>query len=100
MCRNGLYTERGIKQRHGFLRERYRADVSQLVGIDPSLGVLGVPLEPASVVAKAWEHTEAVARRAAWAPESVLVTGAGPIGPARRTARRTAGAGRARGRPG
>lgn len=80
MCRNGLYTEHGIKGRHGFLRELYRTAASQLVRVDPSLGLLGVLLEPTSVVAKAWEHTEAVARRAAWAPQSVLVTGAGPIG--------------------
>jgi threonine dehydrogenase-like Zn-dependent dehydrogenase len=80
MCRNGRYTEHGIKQRHGFLRERYRSQASHLVRVDPDLGMLGVLLEPASVVAKAWEHTEAVARRAAWAPETALVTGAGPIG--------------------
>lgn len=79
MCRDALYTEHGIKGRHGFLRELYRTAASQLVRVDPSLGLLGVLLEPTSVVAKAWEHTEAVARRAAWAPQSVLVTGAGPI---------------------
>lgn len=80
MCRNGLYTEHGIKGRHGFLRERYRESVGHLVRVDPALGLRGVLLEPASVVAKAWEHIEAVGRRAAWAPERVLVTGAGPVG--------------------
>ena len=37
-------------------------------------------LEPATVVAKAWDHIEKIGRRAAWAPEKVLITGAGPIG--------------------
>lgn len=80
MCRNGLYTEHGIKGRHGFLRERYRESAGHLVRVDPALGLRAVLLEPASVVAKAWEHAEAVGRRAAWAPERVLVTGAGPVG--------------------
>ena len=38
-------------------------------------------LEPASILAKAWEHTEYVGGRSkAWRPSTVLVTGAGPIG--------------------
>ena len=32
------------------------------------------------MVAKAWDHIEQIGRRAAWAPQTVLVTGAGPIG--------------------
>jgi threonine dehydrogenase-like Zn-dependent dehydrogenase len=51
------------------------------VKIDATLGDLGVLLEPASVVAKAWDHAERIgARSSAWSPRSVLVTGAGPIG--------------------
>jgi 2-desacetyl-2-hydroxyethyl bacteriochlorophyllide A dehydrogenase len=80
MCRNGRYTEHGIKGLHGFARERYRAAPDELVPVDPALGRLGVLLEPASVVAKAWEHTERIGSRATWAPQTVLVTGAGPIG--------------------
>lgn len=77
MCRNGLYTERGIKDRHGYASERYRIDPQFAVPLDPALGDLGVLVEPASVVAKAWDHIERIgARSAAWAPRSVLVTGA------------------------
>src|SRR6516165_2935633 len=48
---------------------------------DPALGILGVLLEPASILAKAWDHTERIGHRArAWQPKSLLVTGAGPIG--------------------
>jgi threonine dehydrogenase-like Zn-dependent dehydrogenase len=80
MCRNGQYTERGIKQIHGFMSERWRIEPEYVVKIDRSLGILGVLLEPATVVAKAWEQIAAVGRRAFWEPRTVLVTGAGPIG--------------------
>jgi threonine dehydrogenase-like Zn-dependent dehydrogenase len=80
MCVNGQYTERGIKDRHGYASERYRIHPDYLVTVDPALGILGVLLEPATVVAKAWDHIEKIGHRAAWAPQKVLVTGAGPIG--------------------
>lgn len=80
MCLNGRYTERGIKDRHGYASERYRIHPEYLVTVDPALGTLGVLLEPATVVAKAWDHIEKIGRRAAWAPQNVLITGAGPIG--------------------
>ena len=80
MCRNGQYTERGIKQRDGYGSERYRIHPEFAVKVDPTLGHLGVLLEPASVLAKAWEHVERIGHRAIWTPRRVLVTGAGPIG--------------------
>jgi threonine dehydrogenase-like Zn-dependent dehydrogenase len=81
MCSNGRFTEHGIKERHGFLRERWRLPRDRLVKVDRALGDAGVLLEPASVVAKAWEHVERIgAARARWRPRKVLVTGAGPIG--------------------
>jgi glucose 1-dehydrogenase len=80
MCRNGLYTEWGIKDHHGFARERYRITPDFLVKVDPSLGDLGVLLEPTTVVTKAWDHIERIGSRATWGPRTVLVTGAGPIG--------------------
>ncbi len=80
MCRNGRYTERGIKQRDGYCSERYRIEPKFAVKVDARLGVLGVLLEPTSVVAKAWEHVERIGWRAEWSPRRVLVTGAGPVG--------------------
>lgn len=80
MCTNGRYTERGIKQLDGFMSERWRIEPEYAVRVDAGLGRLGVLLEPATVVAKAWEHIEAIGRRAFWEPHVVLVTGAGPIG--------------------
>jgi threonine dehydrogenase-like Zn-dependent dehydrogenase len=79
-CRNGNYTEHGIKSLDGFMRERYRAEVDAVVKTDESLGALGVLLEPTSVVAKAWEQAERTGHRATWQPGRAVVTGAGPIG--------------------
>ena len=81
MCRNGQYTERGIKQRNGYGSEQFRVEPEFLILIDPALAILGVLLEPASVVAKAWEQAMRIgARSAAWQPHVALVTGAGPVG--------------------
>jgi threonine dehydrogenase-like Zn-dependent dehydrogenase len=80
MCRNGQYTERGIKEIHGFMSERWRIEPEYAMKVDSSLGLLGVLLEPTTVVAKAWEQVSAVGQRAFWEPRNVLVTGAGPIG--------------------
>ena len=80
MCRNGQYTERGIKSIDGFMSERWRIEPEYAMRIDRSLGMLGVLLEPTTVVAKAWEQVAAVGQRAFWEPRVVLVTGAGPIG--------------------
>ena len=81
MCRNGRYTERGIKERHGYGAEYFRIEPDFLVKVDPALGIAGVLLEPTSIVAKAWDHTERIGERSrAWQPKTVLVTGAGPIG--------------------
>jgi threonine dehydrogenase-like Zn-dependent dehydrogenase len=79
-CRNGGYTERGIKALHGFGSERWRIEPEFAVKLDPALGLLGVLMEPTTIVAKAWEQIDRIARRATIAPRRVLVTGAGPIG--------------------
>ncbi len=79
-CRNGQYTERGIKEHDGYLSERYRITPDFVVKVDPTLGVLGVLLEPTSVVAKAWEQVQRIGSRAHWAPTKAVITGAGPIG--------------------
>ena len=79
-CRNGRFTERGIKGRHGYGAERWRIEPEFAVKLDPALGDLGVLVEPASVVAKAWEQIERIGARACFDARRVLVTGAGPIG--------------------
>ena len=79
-CRNGGYTERGIKALHGYGSERWRIEPEFAVKLDPALGLLGVLMEPTSVVAKAWEQIDRILERATIGPRRVLVTGAGPIG--------------------
>ena len=86
-CRNGRFTERGIKALHGYGSERWRIEPEFAVKLDPGLGVLGVLMEPTTVVAKAWEQIDRLLTRATIGPEHVLVTGAGPIGLLARAAR-------------
>ena len=38
MCRNGQYTEHGIKALHGFARDRWRVEPEFAVRLDPTLG--------------------------------------------------------------
>ncbi|WP_043262182.1 glucose 1-dehydrogenase [Streptomyces sp. e14] len=79
-CRNGGYTERGIKERNGYGSRHWRVEPEFAVRVDPGLGDCGVLLEPASVLAKAWEQTDHIFARSSWRPRIALVTGAGPIG--------------------
>ncbi|MFE6523154.1 glucose 1-dehydrogenase [Streptomyces sp. NPDC057794] len=80
MCRNGRYTERGIKELDGYGAETWCVEAGYAVKLAPHLDRAGVLMEPASVVAKAWEQIERVGGRSWFEPERVLVTGAGPIG--------------------
>jgi threonine dehydrogenase-like Zn-dependent dehydrogenase len=80
MCRNGKYTERGIKERNGFGSEYWRIEPEFAIKLDTRLRGVGILLEPASVLAKGWDHIARIGERAAWKPRTCLVTGAGPIG--------------------
>ncbi len=80
MCRNGKYTERGIKEIDGYGSEQWTVETDYVVKLDPRLEQVGMLMEPTTVVAKAWEQIERVGNRAWFEPASVLVTGAGPIG--------------------
>jgi threonine dehydrogenase-like Zn-dependent dehydrogenase len=80
MCRNGRYTERGIKELDGYASRVWTVEPEYAVKLDPRLSGVGMLLEPTSVVAKAWEQVERIGARAWFEPRRVLVTGAGPIG--------------------
>ncbi|MPZ27481.1 MAG: alcohol dehydrogenase catalytic domain-containing protein [Micromonosporaceae bacterium] len=80
MCRNGRYTERGIKELDGYASQQWTVETGYAVRLDPRLAELGVLMEPTTVVAKAWEQIERIGARAWFEPARVLVTGAGPIG--------------------
>lgn len=79
-CRNGQFTERGIKGHDGYGSQRWRVAPKFAIKLDPELDKLGVLLEPTSVVAKAWDQVGKIATRAATPTATALVTGAGPIG--------------------
>ncbi|MDA0643554.1 MULTISPECIES: glucose 1-dehydrogenase [Nonomuraea] len=80
MCRNGRYTERGIKELDGYGSERWTVEAAHVARLDPSLESVGMLTEPMSVVAKAWEQIDRIGTRAWFEPHMLLVTGAGPIG--------------------
>jgi glucose 1-dehydrogenase len=80
MCRNGRYTERGIRYADGYGSTLWTVHPDFAVRLNPGLTHVGVLLEPMSVVAKAWEQVERIGGRAWFEPHRVLVTGAGPIG--------------------
>jgi glucose 1-dehydrogenase len=77
LCENGQFVERGISGKDGYGSERYRLEAEYAVRVDPALGLAGVLVESASVVAKAWEKLDGLA----WRRRSrALTMGAGPIG--------------------
>jgi threonine dehydrogenase-like Zn-dependent dehydrogenase len=80
MRRNGDYTERGIKAIDGFGSERWRIEPEYAVRLDPALDRVGVLMEPASVVATAWDEVDDVFERRCAPARTALITGAGPIG--------------------
>ncbi|HET6626654.1 MAG TPA: glucose 1-dehydrogenase [Nocardioidaceae bacterium] len=80
MCRNGKYTEHGIKEIDGFASEQWTCEADYAVKLDPRLEDVGMLMEPTTVVAKAWEQVERIGRRAWFEPQTAVVTGAGPIG--------------------
>ena len=80
MCRNGRYTERGIKQLDGYASNQWTVEPDYAVKLDPKLADVGMLMEPTTVVAKAWDQVEKVGGRSWFDPRTVLVTGAGPIG--------------------
>ena len=80
MCRNGQYTERGIKGLDGYGAELVTIERDFAIPVPDELGNLGVLTEPSSILAKAWEQIDRIATRACNVQERVLITGAGPIG--------------------
>jgi glucose 1-dehydrogenase len=80
MCRNGGYTECGIKERDGYGAELVVLEPEFAVRLDASLGQLGVLTEPASVVAKAWDQIDRLSGQVCRPVKSAVVAGAGPIG--------------------
>jgi threonine dehydrogenase-like Zn-dependent dehydrogenase len=79
-CTSGQYTERGIKQRHGYMSQLYSELPQYMNKLGPELEKIGVLLEPMSVVEKAVDQSFLIQRRLAWQPKWAVVFGAGPVG--------------------
>ncbi|MGI0054767.1 MAG: glucose 1-dehydrogenase [Thermoplasmata archaeon] len=86
-CATGLYTERGIIGRDGYIADEYVERPEYLVPVPTALRPVAVLMEPLSVVEKAIETGAKVLDRreptpghAPAVPPSALVTGTGAIG--------------------
>ncbi|MBK5294172.1 MAG: glucose 1-dehydrogenase [Acidobacteriia bacterium] len=81
MTTDGIYFERGINLRHGYMAEYYSDAADYLVRIPVGLKEVGVLLEPVSVVVKGINQAYEIQRRLkVWHPRKAAVMGAGPIG--------------------
>lgn len=76
LCENGLFIERGIRAQDGYGAEQYLLDEDFAIPVG-GLGLLGILIEPSSIVAKAWERLDRIVRRPGG---RALILGAGPIG--------------------
>ena len=80
MCRNGQYTERGIKEIDGFMSERWRIEPEYAMKVDRRSASSACCSSPRPSWPRRGSRSRAVGQRAFWEPRTVLVTGAGPIG--------------------
>jgi len=81
MTTDGVYYERGINLRHGYMAEQYVDSADYLVKVPVGLKEVGVLLEPVSVVVKGITQAHEIQRRMkVWRPRKAAVMGAGPIG--------------------
>jgi glucose 1-dehydrogenase len=65
-CVTGNYTERGIKERHGFMAEYVVDDVAYLNTVPSGLRDVAVLVEPLTIAAKALPQALAIMRRLPW----------------------------------
>lgn len=81
-CVTGDYTERGIKQAHGFCAELFVEDVAYVHRVPGELREVAVLTEPLTIAEKALRQVRRVQERLPWKPEAgrAVVLGAGPVG--------------------
>jgi len=90
-CYTGRFTERGIKERHGFMTELLVEDQENLVRVPKELGELSALVEPLTIAEKALIEVWQVQQRLPWSCPTAkdkrpghchhaVVLGAGPIG--------------------
>ncbi|HZI14135.1 MAG TPA: glucose 1-dehydrogenase [Myxococcus sp.] len=81
-CITGDYTERGIKDAHGFCSEFFTEDVTYLHRVATELRPVAVLTEPLTIAEKALREVERIQERLPWkpGPGRAVVLGAGPVG--------------------
>lgn len=81
-CITGDYTERGIKEAHGFCSELFTEDVAYLHRVPTELHGVAVLTEPLTIAEKALRQVKRIQERLPWRPEPgrAVVLGAGPVG--------------------
>ena len=63
MCLNNLFTERGIKGRHGYLAEWYTEQPNFLVRVPDKIAPLAVLFEPMAVAEKGIDQVRKIQSR-------------------------------------
>ncbi len=90
-CYTGDFTERGIKQRHGYMTEFVVEESRYMSVVPPQLREVGVLVEPLTIAEKGMTQLWQIQQRLPWAcpvepgkPQAschkALVLGAGPVG--------------------
>src|SRR5262252_7101782 len=90
-CYTGQFSERGIKERNGFMTELVVDHERYLTVVPPALREIGVLTEPLTIAEKALRQVDEVQRRLPWVcPHELgkpagychraVVLGAGPVG--------------------
>jgi len=82
-CTTGDYTERGIKQRDGFMTGFVVDDEQYMCPLPADLADIGVLTEPLTIAEKAMQQVKDIQDRLPWGdPPSMnaVVVGAGPVG--------------------
>jgi len=82
-CYTGDFTERGIKQRHGYMTELVVEEEGYVNVVPHELREVAVLVEPLTIAEKSLEQLRIVQERLPWDGEGhrrALVLGAGPVG--------------------
>src|SRR5579862_7351296 len=80
-CYTGDFTERGIKQNHGYMTEFVVEEQRYLNPVPRELRDIAVLVEPLTIAEKSLEQLWTVQRRVPWASRRrAVVLGAGPVG--------------------
>jgi threonine dehydrogenase-like Zn-dependent dehydrogenase len=80
-CYTGLFTERGINQRHGFMTEYVVEDARYINPVPRSLRDVAVLVEPLTIAEKAMTQLWEVQKRLPWGGlHNAVVLGGGPVG--------------------